>query len=68
MIPLGNKTFSKNRIWSRTSFIPLLKKDNVKVIDFHLKRRGAQGLVFVLIRFEKCTTNFIFENDEFGKN
>ena len=41
-------------------------KDNVEVIYFHIKSRGVQGLVFAQIMFEKCTTNFYFENGELG--
>ena len=37
-------------------------KDNVKVILFHIKSRDVQGLVFVQITFEKCTTNLFFED------
>ena len=37
-------------------------KDNDKVIHFYIKNRGVQGLVFVQIKFEKCTTIFYFEN------
>ena len=35
-----------------------------KVIHFHIKFRGVQGLVFVQITFEKCTTKFYLENGE----
>ena len=41
-------------------------KDNVKEIHFHIKCRDVQGLVFDQITFEKCTTNFYFENGEVG--
>ena len=39
-------------------------KDNVKVIHFHIKRRGVQSLVFVQITFEDRLTNFCCENGE----
>ena len=45
-------------------FVSCHMKDNVEVIHFYIKRRGMQGLVFVQITFEKCTTNFYFENGE----
>ena len=38
--------------------------DKVEVILFHIKSRCVQGLVFVEITFEKCTTSFCFENGE----
>ena len=41
-------------------------KDNVKVIHFHIKGRGVQGIVFVQITFEKYTTNFYFQNSQVG--
>ena len=41
-------------------------QDNVEVIHFHIKSRGVQGLIFVQIRFEKCTTHLYFENSEVG--
>ena len=41
-------------------------KDNLEVMHFYIKSRGMQGLVFVQIWFEKCTTNFYFENGEIG--
>ena len=46
------------------SFVFIHMKDNVEMIHFHIKSRGAQGLVFVKIMLEKCTTNFYFENDK----
>ena len=39
-------------------------KENVELINFHIKSRGVQGLVFVQITFEKCATKFYFENSE----
>ena len=39
-------------------------KDSVEVINFHINSRGVQGLVFVQIKFEKCTTNFYSEIDK----
>ena len=39
-------------------------KDTVEVINFHIKRRGAQDRILVQIKFEKCTTNFHSENSE----
>ena len=41
-------------------------KDNVKVIQFYIQSRGVQGLDFVQITFEKCTTKLYFETDEIG--
>ena len=37
-------------------------KDNIEVIDFHVKSRSVQGLVFVKITVEKCTTKYYLEN------
>ena len=34
--------------------------------SFHIKRRDVQGLVFLLIMFEKYTLNFYFENVKVG--
>ena len=48
------------------SFVPCCMKDNVKVIYFHMKNRGADGLVSVHLTFETCITNFHFENSEVG--
>ena len=42
-------------------------KDNVEVIHFHIKRRGAQGIIFMRRTFEKRVTSFYFENDEVDK-
>ena len=53
--PQGIKTFP---------FVSSHMKDSAEVILFHIKSRGAQGLVFVQIKFENCTTNFYFENGE----
>ena len=39
-------------------------KDNFEVIHFYIKCGDIQGLVFVQITFEKCTTNPYFENGE----
>ena len=39
---------------------------NDKMINFHMKSRIRQGLVFVQITFEKYTANFHFENAEVG--
>ena len=47
-------------------FVSWHMKDNVKVILFHIKSRGVQGLVFVQITLEKCATNLFFENGEAG--
>ena len=41
-------------------------KDNVEVINFYIKSTGVQGLVFVQIIFENCSTNFYFQNDKIG--
>ena len=38
----------------------------LKWFIFIKKSRGVQGLVFVEITFEKCTTNFYYENGEVG--
>ena len=45
-------------------FVSSHMKDSVEVILFQIKSRGVQGLVFVQITYEKCTTNFRFENGE----
>ena len=37
-------------------------KDNIEVIDFHVKSRSVQGLVFVKITVEKYTKKYYFEN------
>ena len=37
-------------------------EDQLEVIHFHIKIRGVQGLIFMQITFEKCPTNFYFEN------
>ena len=41
-------------------------KDNVEVIYFRIKSKGVQGLIFFQITFEKCNTNFYFQNREVG--
>ena len=41
-------------------------KDNVKVIHFHMKNKGVEGLVSVHLTFEICITNFHFENSKVG--
>ena len=41
-------------------------KDNVEVIHFDIKVRDVQGLLFVQITFDKCTTNIYFENSKVG--
>ena len=41
-------------------------KDNIGVIHFQIKYPGVQALVFVQITFEKCTSNFYFENSKVG--
>ena len=41
-------------------------KDNVKVIYFHMKNRGVEGLVSVHLTFEICITNFHFESSKVG--
>ena len=43
-------------------------KDNVEVIHFHVKSRGAQDLVIVQITGEKCTASFYFKNGGVGIN
>ena len=45
-------------------FVSNLMKDNIEVINFYIKSTGVQGLVFVQITFENCTTNFYFQNDK----
>ena len=47
-------------------FVSNLMKDNIGVIHFHIKYPGVQALVFVQITFEKCTSNFYFENSKVG--
>ena len=41
-------------------------KDTAEVIHFDIKVRGVQGLLFVQITFDKCTTNIYFENGKVG--
>ena len=41
-------------------------KDNVEVIHFHIKRRGARDFVFGQITFKKWVTNLYVENSEVG--
>ena len=41
-------------------------KDTVEVIHFDIKVRDVQGLLFVQITFDKCTTNIYFENSKVG--
>ena len=48
-------------------FVSSDMKDNVEVIHFHIKRRGAQGIIFMRRTFEKRVTSFYFENDEVDK-
>ena len=48
-------------------FLSCHMKDNVKVIDFDIKARSEQSLVFSEIAFEKDTANFNFENEEDNK-
>ena len=55
--PQGLKTFS---------FVSCHMKNNIEVIQFHIKSWGVQGLVTVQVTFAKCTTSFNFENDEAG--
>ena len=43
-----------------------MKKKILEVIHFHIKRRDRQGIVFVQTTFEKCNTNFHFENSKVG--
>ena len=64
-----NRTSRPNILLSGVKPLPFVSgcmKDNVEVIHFHIKSRGAQGLVFVQITFEKYSTNFYFENGEVG--
>ena len=44
-------------------FVSYRVKDNVEV-NHGIRKRGAQGLVFVQITLEKCTANFYFENSK----
>ena len=46
------------------SFVSCHMKENVELINFHIKSRGVQGLVFVQVTIEKCATKFYFENSE----
>ena len=39
-------------------------KDNVKAIQFYIKSRGMEGLVFVKKTLEKCITNLYFQNSK----
>ena len=50
---------------SRTKTLPVVScimKDKVEVIHFHIQNRGVQSLIFVQIKFGKCTTNFHLQN------
>ena len=64
--PLKNGTFGKTgpQGLKKLPSVSCHMKD--KVINFHMKSRIMQGLVFVEITFEKYTTNFHFENAEVG--
>ena len=46
------------------SFVSCPVKKSIEVIHFHIKSRDVQDLFFVQVTFEKCTTNFNFENGE----
>ena len=48
------------------AFVKCHKEDNVEVMRFHIKSNCVQNLVFVEIKFQKCTMNFDLENDEVG--
>lgn len=39
-------------------------KDNVKAIQFYIKSRGMEGLVFVKKTLEKRITNLYFQNSK----
>ena len=47
-------------------FVSCFMKDNVEVIHFHIKRRGARDFVFGQITFKKWVTNLYAENSEAG--
>ena len=53
--------FKKQTLWKsrlkKLLFDQFHMKDNFKMIHFHVKRRCVQGLIFVQVTFEKCTTN-----------
>ena len=64
MDPLKNGAVRK-KAPQRLETLPFVSShmtDNVEAIHFHIKSRGVQGLAFVQIAFEKCATNFYFEN------
>ena len=46
------------------SFVFSHMKDSVEMFHVDVQSRGAQGLIFVQIAFEKCTTIFYFEDDK----
>ena len=65
-----NEPVGKNR-FQRLKPLPFFSsnmKNNVEVIHFHVKSRGAQDLVIVQITGEKCTANFYFKNGGVGIN
>ena len=68
MEPLKNGPVGRSRPQGLKilSYVSIHIKDKVEVIHFHIKRRGVQSLVFAKITFEKCTTNFYFQNDKVG--
>ena len=47
-------------------FVPSNMEDNVELINFLIKCRSVQGLVFLPKTFDKCNKNFYFENGEIG--
>lgn len=51
-----SKNVSVRKTWSQglktLLFVQCYRKDNVKMIHFHIKSRIVQGLVFVQIKFE----------------
>ena len=72
--PIGTQDLRKNGLLEKTGpqglqMLPFFSsniKYNVKVIHFHVKRRGVKGHVLVPITFENCILNFFFENGKFG--
>ena len=68
MYPLKNRHVGKGvpQGLKILRFVSGHMKDNAEVIRFHIKSRGVQGIIFVHITFEKCTTNFYFQNSEVG--
>ena len=66
--PLKNGHFGKTRRqWLKALlFFSKHMKDNVEVVQFHIKIRDVQCLFFVEITFENCALNFYFQNSKSG--